>query len=142
MEGDTDGVEVWGNLSVREWWRVSAGANWFHKDLRLVPGTRDIFGVSFAGNDPSYQWSVSSDADLPRGLTFDVSLREVASLANPAVDSYLEAAARLGWQATKTLNVSVEGRNLLHAHHLEFVNPSIKPSEVPRSFTLSAHWTP
>jgi iron complex outermembrane receptor protein len=142
MEGDTYGAEAWGDLSVRSWWRVSAGVNTLHENLRLSAGSRDVFGVSFAGNDPRYQCSLRSDVDLPRGFAFDAGLRRVGRLESPAVDAYLEADARLAWQVRNTLSVSIEGQNLLHAQHLEFVNVSIKPAEVPRSFTLAARWTP
>ena len=141
MRGHTYGLEAWGNLSVRSWWRVSAGLAVLRKNLELAPGSRDVFGVSFSGNDPRYRWSVRSSVDLPRDVSLDVWVRHVGRLDAPAVDAYLEADARIAWQATDTLTLSLDGQNLLHEQHLEFINPSIAASEVPRSFTLAARWT-
>jgi iron complex outermembrane recepter protein len=80
--------------------------------------------------------------DLPRDFALDVWLRRVGALKNPAVPAYLEADLRLAWQITGRLELSVDGRNLLHERHLEFVNTSITPSEIPRSFMLAARWMP
>jgi iron complex outermembrane recepter protein len=142
MEGDTQGVETWANLAVRDWWHLSAGFSALRKNLRLAPGHRDLFGVAFAGNDPRYQAQVRSSMDLPRGLVMDLWLRHVGSLESPEVPSYLEADVRVAWEMTRKLELSLDGQNLLHGRHLEFVNPSIVPGEVPRSFTLAARWTP
>jgi iron complex outermembrane receptor protein len=142
MQGDTHGVELWGNLSVRDWWRLSAGFSALRKNLRLVEGNRDIFGVAFAGNDPRYQAQLQSNMDLPGGFALDLGLRNVGRLESPAVDAYLEADARIAWSATDTLELSLDGQNLLHERHLEFVNTSLTASEIPRSLTLTARWTP
>ena len=142
MEGETQGVETWANLAVRDWWHLSAGFSALRKNLRLAPGHRDVFGVSFAGNDPRYQSQLRSSMDLPRKLGVDLWLRHVGRLESPEVPSYLEADVRIAWQATGKLEVSLDGQNLLHERHLEFVNPSIAASEIPRSLTLAARWTP
>jgi iron complex outermembrane receptor protein len=142
MEGDTQGVETWASLAVREWWRFSAGFTALRKNLRLAPGNRDVFGVAFAGNDPRYQAQLRSSMDLPRDIAVDLWLRDVGGLKSPEVPSYLEADVRIAWQATGKLGLSLDGQNLLHERHLEFVNPSIAPSEIPRSLTLTARWTP
>jgi iron complex outermembrane recepter protein len=142
MEGDTQGAEAWASLAVRDWWHLSAGFSALRKNLRLAPGNRDVFGVSFAGNDPRYQSQLRSSMDLPRRFAMDAWLRNVGGLKSPKVHSYLEADVRIAWQATDKLELSLDGQNLLHERHLEFVNPSIAPTEIPRSLTLAARWTP
>src|SRR5262249_40025007 len=52
MEGETYGVEAWGAYALTDWWRVNWGLSWLHKDLVLKPGSTDIAGVLYAGNDP------------------------------------------------------------------------------------------
>ena len=141
MLGHTDGVEAWGDFSLRDWWRMSAGVATLHKDLRLAAGSRDVFGVAFAGNDPHYQWMARSDFDLARDIQLDLGLRSAGRLASPAVDAYTEADVRIGWQARKNVVLSVEGQNLLHARHVEFINPSLAPEEVPRSIAVAARWS-
>lgn len=142
MQGHTEGVEAWGNVAVREWWQLSAGFSALRKELRLTPGNRDLFGVAFAGNDPRYQWQLRSNVDLRGGFAVDVWLRNVSALKSPAIPAYFEADARIAWKATNTLELSLAGQNLLHERHLEFVNPSIPPSQIPRSLTVIARWTP
>jgi iron complex outermembrane recepter protein len=141
MRGRTKGVELWGDLSVRPWWRLSAGFEALHEDLEFVPGSRDILGLAFVANDPHTQWMLRSGLDLPRAIAVDVALRRVGRLEHPAVDAYVEADARIAWRASSQLELSLDGWNLLHDQHVEFVNPSVTPSEVPRSITLSARWT-
>lgn len=141
MRGTTHGLEVWGDFAIREWWRVSAGLSVFEKDLEIAPGSADLFGVSFAGNDPEHQWQVRTSIDLPSDLALDLWLRGVSALPNPAVPAYREADVRLGWTASDSLTLALVGQNLLHERHLEFVNPSIPANEVPRSLTLTARWT-
>lgn len=142
MQGNTQGLEAWGNVEVRQWWHVSGGFSALRKDLRLVEGNRDVFGVAFAGNDPRSQWQLRSGMDLPRDLALELAARNVGGLKSPAVPAYSEVDARIAWKATAALELSLDGQNLLHERHLEFVNPSLPPSEVPRSFTLTARWTP
>jgi iron complex outermembrane receptor protein len=142
MRGDSRGVEMWATFAPRGWWHLSGGLTTLQKNLRLVPGNRDVFGIAFAGNDPRYQAQFRSSMDLTRGIAVDVGLRKVGRLRSPAVGSYFEADARIAWEATDHLELSADGHNLLHERHLEFVNPSLPPSEIPRSFTLTAHWKP
>lgn len=142
MRGDTKGIEAWASYSVGDGWRLSAGLATLQKNLRLAAGSRDVFGVGFAGNDPRYQWSLRSESDLPGDLTANLSLRRVGRLEDPAVDGYLEADARISWKAGQRLTLSLDGQSLLHEHHLEFVNTAIGAREVPRSLTLAVRWTP
>jgi iron complex outermembrane receptor protein len=140
MEGETYGIELWGNVAAASWWRLSAGLTTLRKDLRLKPGSTDIFGVGFAGNDPSYQASIRSSMDLPYDIEFDVDMRAVDDLPDPRVPGYVEADARLAWHATPAVEFWVQGANLLHARHPEFENPAVPATEIPRSVTAGARW--
>jgi iron complex outermembrane receptor protein len=136
MRGNTYGVEAWGSYSIREWWRLKAGASALRKELHLVAGSRDIFGVGFAGNDPSYQFQMQSDMDLPHDLALNIGLRRVDSLKSPAVRGYFEADAKIDWRIMDELHVSLAGVNLLHERHVEFINGSLPPLAIPRSVYL------
>jgi iron complex outermembrane receptor protein len=141
MRGTTQGLEAWGELSARPWWRVMAGVALLDKDLSLAPGSRDVFGIGFAGNDPGHQWMLRSNFDLPRDLALDASLRGVGELDAPHVDAYVEADARVAWQPNGQFELALIGRNLLHARHVEFVNTALGVREVPRSLALGVRWT-
>ena len=140
MKGETFGIELWGSYALSGWWRIDAGLSTLHKDLRLVSGSRDLFGVRFAGNDPSYQAMLRSSMDLPGNLQFDLDLRGVDDLPSPRVPGYLEANARLAWRIMPSVEIAIVGANLLHARHTEFVNPSIPAQEVPRSVSGTMRW--
>jgi len=120
MEGETYGVEFWANYSATRWWRLTAGANWLHKDLRFKPGSSGAGGLQIAGDDPKYQFSLRSAMDLGRGLTLDLDFRRIGALPAPPSPAYAELGARIAWAASDKLEVSVTGSNLLHDYHTEF----------------------
>ncbi len=142
MEGDTWGIEAWGTADLADWWRLSAGISVLQKDLRLKPGSLDILGTDYQGNDPDYQLSLRSSMDLAPALQFDVELRNVAELPSPIVPSYVEADVRLGWHVNEHLELSLVGQNLLQAHHPEFYNPSVGQFEPERSVYFGIRWEP
>jgi iron complex outermembrane receptor protein len=140
MRGHTYGIEAWATYALTDWWHLNAGANGLREELSLVPGSRDVFGVQYAGNDPSYQFQLRSDMDLPHDVDLELGLRGVDSLASPAVAGYVEANARLSWAIRDGLELSLVGLNLLHARHEEFASSGLPPLEIPRSGYLSARW--
>jgi iron complex outermembrane receptor protein len=141
MVGDSYGAELWASYGITDWWRLAAGFNWLHENLRFKSGSSGLGGIAQAGNDPHHQLSLRSSVDLTHDLTFDTDLRGVAALPNPAVPSYYELNARLGWKVTDRLTLSLTGNNLLHAHHVEFAASAVAPAvEIPRSVYLSAQW--
>ena len=60
-------------------------------------------------------------------------LRHVGELPSPIVPAYTELDLRIGWRPVPRLELSLDGRNLLHAHHAEFGFPGPARQEVPRS---------
>jgi iron complex outermembrane recepter protein len=141
MSGDAYGVEAWGSYSVADWWRLNAGLNWQDKDLEIDPGSADVFGVQFAGNDPNLQLSLRSLMDFGERVQFDVTSRYVSELPSPQVDAYVAVDARIGLRVTDNFEISIAGYNLLDDDgRTEFINPSLPPIEVSRSLFISARW--
>jgi iron complex outermembrane receptor protein len=141
MEGETWGAEIWGSYQVTTWWRLSAGVNFLREHLRFKPGSSMVLGIAASGDDPTHQESLRSSIDLTHNVTFDADVREVGSLPSPQVPSYGELDARLGWKITEAWSAALSGFNLMHAHHLEYVEPSqTAPVEIGRSFLASAQW--
>ena len=120
MEGETYGLEFWANYRVTDWWRLSGGANWLHKDLRFKPGSFGLGGLQIAGNDPKYQLSLRSAMDLGRNVTLNLDLRRIGALPAPPSPAYVELNARIAWAASDQLEISLTGSNLLHDYHTEF----------------------
>jgi len=139
MHGYTYGAEIWGDHAVRRWWRLSAGVNVLRKNFTVSPGSTDTSARAAQGNDPAYQVSLRSRMDLPHGLEFDIGLRAVDQLPLPAVPGYLELDARLGWQATDSLELSVAGTSLLDDQHPETGPPATR-QEVRRSVNIGVRW--
>jgi iron complex outermembrane recepter protein len=124
MRGDTYGLDAWGSWQVNDWWRLSPGVSWVRERLVFKPGAIQILGIAQAADDPSSHASLASSMTLPHHLSFDASLRYVGALPSPALAHYTELDARLGWQANKSVELSVHGANLLHAQHAEFPAPT------------------
>lgn len=146
MEGETYGVEAWANYRASSWWRLAAGANWLHKDLRFKRGSSRLGGLQIAGNDPKYQLSLRSTMDLGRGVLLNLDLRRIGALPAPRSPAYVELGARVAWAASDKLEFSLTGSNLLHDYHAEFGTTSntlqVGPVgvEVRRSVFLAAQW--
>ena len=68
MDGEATGFETWGSWQATRIWRLYAGGTLLDQRLRLKPESRDITGVSAAGNDPKNQWTLGSALDLPGGV--------------------------------------------------------------------------
>ena len=138
--GDAFGMEAWGDWRVLPWWRLSAGVNLMHKELRTKPGITDISHGQSLGFDPGYQLSLRSSVDLAEDVELDVGVRAVGELSYTPVKSYVEADARLGWRVNERLQLSLAAYNLFAPRHLETVTPG-EPLRLPRrSAYLGLRW--
>lgn len=137
MSGTVFGVEAWGNYQVTPWWRLTAGITAMHESFQFLPGSLTVAGLAFVANDPGHQASVQSSMNLGHGVTFWSDLREVGALPHPEVPGYVELDARIAWDVTQTLQLSLAGYNLLHPQHLEFFEPGVS-TEIPRSIFAQA----
>ncbi len=137
MSGKVYGVETWGDVQVARWWRLSAGFNLLHEDLRFLPGSLQVAGLAFVANDPNQQATLHSSINFSPDVSWDAYLREVGMLAHPGVPGYAELDMRVGWNVTRSLQLSLSGFNLLHARHTEFLEGGVS-TEVPRSVFVQA----
>jgi iron complex outermembrane receptor protein len=139
MQGHIQGVEFWGTWRPVDWWRLSAGLNTLHKKLGFKPGSRDLAGVQAAGNDPDHKITLRSSMNLGPRSEFDVILRSVAALPNPAIPSYVALDVRWAWQFSEDAELSLTGFNLLDRGHPEFGSLAAR-SEIARSFLVKLTW--
>jgi iron complex outermembrane receptor protein len=138
MRGDTYGVTSWVDWQVLEGWRLSPGLRLLHKNLSFEPGASTLLGLGQAGDDPTSQATLTSSVDISQQLTFDTALRYVSTLPEPALRSYYEMSARLGWRVSRTVELSLSSANLFHARHQEYPVPT--GEQVGRSFLAQARW--
>jgi iron complex outermembrane receptor protein len=151
ITGDSYGVEGWAKYALTDWWRLSLGANWLQRTEHLKPGRADIsFGQSL-GQDPAYQAQIRSEMNPFEDWELDAALRSIghvkarnATTGNTKVlvGAYTEMDLRIAWDAMPTLQISLEGFNLLHQRHLEANDPSTyTPQYIPRAFMLNLRKT-
>ena len=138
-EGRAHGLETWGAYQATRNWRLSGGLTLLDMDLGLKPGSTDPFGTEVLGNDPSYQWQLRSSLDLTASHEFDVMLRRVGALPDPAVPAYTAVDVRLGWQASRTTELSLTVQNLFDSGHPEFAHLTTL-SDFERSVFLKLVW--
>jgi iron complex outermembrane receptor protein len=134
LEGETHGVEIWGDWRVTSWWRLSAGLNAIEKNLHIKPGGSDISNRQSAGDDPGYQVFARSYLDLPGNAHLDFGFRAVDNLDTPPVPAYVEFDARLGWQVTDAIELSIAAFDLFDDQHPETGTPPL--SEIRRGAYL------
>ncbi len=147
LEATTYGVEFNADLQVTPWWRLNAGYNYLHEEIRLKPGGFDLQNMLDETEDPKNQAGLHSYMDLPRGWQLDAALRRVGELivnnngAPGTVPAYTELDVRLSWQATPSLQFALIGRNLLHSSHAEYGPPGPNREELQRTVFAKLTWS-
>lgn len=144
LEGETWGLEAWGEYELGEDWRVSAGGSTLGKDFRVSPGSTDRSNLAAAGHDPDLQLFLRSQARLSERMDMDLRLRHVASVpaertaGSLRVPAYTELDARLSWRLSERVEVSIAGFNLLDASHPEATEP--RRTEMRRSVQVALRY--
>ena len=121
---NVSGLKLAGSLQPRPWVRVTSSYTYLNEDLRLDPDSRDLGRGLLETIDPTHQFQLSARLDLLRNVELDVSARYLSELPTPGTPAYTEAGFRLGWHATRSLELALIGRDLLHDDHFEFISPS------------------
>ncbi|MEO7496395.1 MAG: TonB-dependent receptor [Massilia sp.] len=138
MRGQSTGIEAWGNWQASKNWRLSAGWTALRERFTLEPGSNDEAGPGAAGKDPAYTLQLRSSLSFGGDKEFDVALRKVAALQNPAVPAYSALDARLGWNVKPGLVLSLVGQNL-NGGHTEY-GAAETSSEMPRAVAVRLVW--
>ena len=118
--GETYGAEASATLALTSWWRLRPAYTFLEMQLHKRPGSTDTTSEQDEGKSPQHQFTLRSSMDLPGNVFFDCALRYVDDLPALGVSSYITLDARLAWQATKNLELSLVGQNLLEPRHREF----------------------
>lgn len=111
-------------------------------DFSRDPGSLDTTEGSAEGNDAKHVAILEAHANLPGNLELDAFLRHASALPKPAMEGYTTMDARIGWWATKRLEISLWGRNLLDRQHPEFVTTNSLNEQVRRSGAVKLTWRP
>lgn len=138
FEGNVKSLEAWSSYRLRAWWRLDAGWLELREHLNPEPGTPPGVIEAVRGNDPHRQVMLRSFMDFG-DYEFDILTRYVSELPNPQVPAYAAVDARLGWTASRRLQLSLLIRNLFDPWHPEW-EASGNREELPRSVFLEARW--
>ena len=137
MKAHVYGAELAADWRWLDWWRWRFAYSHVHINLTKAPGSTDISTEpSTEGSSPHNQFSLTSFIDLSGNLQFDSILRYVDNLPAQNVGPYLNLDLRLGWHATKNLELSLGGQNLLAGHHAEWSGGT----EIQRGIYTKATW--
>jgi iron complex outermembrane receptor protein len=147
-EGDTYGMELSSDYQILDWWRLHGGYDLLKENIYVKPGELDVDKALDDTSDPQSQVFLRSAMDLPARTALDVGCRWIDSLRTDSsgvpgtVPAYAEMDVRLGWQATKNLEFSIVGQNLLHDQHVEygFQGPGTPREEIARSVYAKIAW--
>lgn len=141
IEGTTSGVEAWGGYRITDAWRLNAGLMLLKQDLKRKPGSADVGGVNALGTDPNHQWMLRSTLDITPKHEFDLTVRHVGALSFSTVPAYTAVDARLGWRASRDVELSLSLQNLFDPGHPEFGALATR-SEIERAVFLKLLWRP
>ena len=114
-QGHTFGAEVSGTWTASRRWRLMGEYSWLRERMNWLPG--------FAGypisTDPSQQFQIRSQLDLPRNFEFDISAYFYGNAAPFGVGRYLRGDLRLAWRPAENTEFDVGVRNALDPQHPE-----------------------
>jgi iron complex outermembrane recepter protein len=136
--GDVYGVELAGNYSVSERWRLYVQYTLLEAHIVSSPTV-----VVAQSTDPHNQVYLRSAWDLREDWEFDLMARYVDSLVEIGVPAYITMDLRLAWRPRKHLELAVVGQNLLQAYHQEFATIVASPelsTDVPRGVYGTLTW--
>ena len=141
VKGKTDGIEIAPEWKPATWFQMKGSYSYLNLDLRLKPGSPDNQAVSLhEGSSPHNQATVQTRFNLPHGFEFDQTYRYVSALPAQGVEGYNTADVRFAWAATRQLEFSVAGQNLLQPQHPEFGRDPGPLVEIRRSFYAAITW--
>ena len=122
--GRTYGAEVEAACQVARRWRLSAGYTYLRLLMDVDATSTDTSQEKQEGDSPRNQAFARSALDLPHGLSLDAAVRFVDKLPDQQIPATTVCDARLGWQPTKTIEISLVGQGLFDSRHAEFGTPA------------------
>jgi iron complex outermembrane receptor protein len=139
ISGSSKGIEAWASWRAADDWRFDAG--WVELRQALTPDAGSSASAAGLGNDPHRWIKLRSAIDITPRHQLDVMARYVSGLPNPAVPSYTAVDARLGWRATKEVDLSLLLQNLFDRSHPEWGAAGTR-AEYVRGLFFKVIWRP
>ncbi len=140
--GHSTGFEIAPEWRPVKFWRLRGSYSYLDLVLQKSATSGDIGTIpSIEGGSPKHEISAQSALDLGKRLQFDVSYRYVSALWALGIPAYSTADCRLAWRVRPDVELSLNGRDLPHAHHLEYVADAGPNVAIERSAYLQLTWT-
>ena len=137
MKAKVYGLEVAADWRWLDWWRWRFSYSHLQINLTRKRGSNDaVTAPRTEGGSPQNQVSLTSFVSLPGNLELDGIFRYVDSLPGENVERYFNLDLRLGWHATKNVELSLVGQNLLAGHHAEWSGGT----KIQRGIYTKATW--
>jgi iron complex outermembrane recepter protein len=149
LRADTYGIELSADYQILDWWRLHGGYDFLKENIYTKPGKTDISNGLAETADPENQVFLRSSMDLPYRTELEAAFRWIDTVHNGSlgatspgtVPAYAELDVRVGWHATKNLEISVVGQNLLHDQHAEAGVPGSTQEQIIRSIFGKVAWS-
>lgn len=138
VEGRSYGVELFMDWGVRPWWRMRVGGFRMNQETWMKPGGADLDRGQGESSFPKYQALLRNTFRLGESFSLWAALRRVAAVpiydsgATQRVPAYTELDLNLTWTIHPGVDISITGRNLLHAEHPE-IGAYATQRQIPRS---------
>jgi iron complex outermembrane recepter protein len=138
--GSTTGLESWLTWQPTPDWRLSGGWTLLRERYKIRQGSRDPTGPSALGNDPAHTWLLRSSYSPKGKFDFDVMLRHVSPLPQPAVPDYTAADVRIGWRMNAKTELSLTIQNAFDSGHGE-AGDQATASQFGRTAFFNVRWS-
>src|SRR2546427_1946579 len=139
QDGESYGGELTADYRVTDRWRLRAGYTELRVHIWPIPGSTDTSRGASESQSPDRQFFLFSSLDLPAHLRLDAGMRAIDDIPRQQVPAYAELNAKLTWQPTSQLDLSLVGQNLLHDRHAEFGAPATR-REIERGVYGLVEW--
>ena len=142
MHGYAYGVEVVMDWQPHNNWLLHSAYSFLDMRLDTSGTSTDTTAQEAETKSPTHQLSIRASTDITHNVEFDAWLRYVDALDSLNVPRYTTLDLRLGWQATKHMELVLGLQNLLDSHHPEFASELIntQATEVERSAYGKVAW--
>ncbi len=141
LYGYTKGAEIAPEWRPRDFWRLRGSYSYLHMNIGKSPGSQDAGSApGIVGSSPQHQATVQSAFDISKRVQLDLTYRYVGGLAGQQIRGYSTGDARIGWNLSRQLELSLVGQNLFQPSHFEYGGDAFGLVGIERSVYAKLTW--
>jgi iron complex outermembrane receptor protein len=138
MRGEVHGLELTGDVRLKEWWKLKAYYSFTKMSLKMEPNFKVFGGIGLAKSleelTPVNTSYLRSSFDLPHGFELDATFRYTSTFDFGSIPSVAELDINVS-RNIKGWEVALVGQNLIESHHKESIIGDTL-TQIGRSFYL------